>query len=102
MERNIFVPLSKKLVPSVVNIQTVSTIKPSMNQGGPEDLFRKFFEDYFRHQQQGGGQGVGPRGGGDQGGGEDDDQDMAPPPGKPVNRPKRCRSERASSLIRPD
>jgi serine protease Do len=84
--QNIFVPLAKKLVPSVVNIQTTSTIKtPTQQGGGPEDMFRKFFEDYFRHQQQGGGQGVGPRGGGDQG---EEDEDMAPPPGKGGKPPK--------------
>lgn len=78
-ERSIFVPLAKKLVPSVVNIQTVSTMKTPFQSGGPEDLFRKFFEDYFRHQQPGG-----PRGGDN---GEDGEEEAPPaqPPrgGKP-------------------
>jgi serine protease Do len=49
---NIFVELSKKVVPSVVNIQT--TTKGGRRgfggqPGQPDDLFRKFFEDFFRN-----------------------------------------------------
>ena len=84
-DRNIFIPLAKKLIPSVVNIQTTSTIKTPYGAGGggPEDLFRKFFEDFLRRQGQGGG--GGPRGGGPGDGGGEDDEDMGPPPkgGKP-------------------
>lgn len=47
-EPNIFVDLSKKVVPSVVNIQTVSKGRRSYGRGAPDDLFRKFFEDFFR------------------------------------------------------
>jgi serine protease Do len=79
LEQNIFVGLAKKLVPSVVNIQTTSTVKTPYTQGGgPEDLFKKFFEDYFHHQNGGGGQGVGPRN--ENPGDEDEDQQPGPPP----------------------
>ncbi|MBN21875.1 MAG: hypothetical protein CL678_11400 [Bdellovibrionaceae bacterium] len=45
---NIFVALSKKVVPSVVNISTFSNMKiiPRM-RGGSQDPFRQFFEDFF-------------------------------------------------------
>ena len=49
---NIFVNLAKKVVPSVVNISTTTTLKSPFVQGSPDDLFRKFFEDFFG---QGGG-----------------------------------------------
>lgn len=50
LDPNIFVNLSKKVVPSVVNIQTVSRGRRSYSRGGaPDDLFRKFFEDFFRN-----------------------------------------------------
>lgn len=48
VDANIFVNLSKKIVPSVVNISTVSTVKSPFAQGSPDDLFRRFFEDFFR------------------------------------------------------
>lgn len=46
---NIFVDLAKRTVPSVVNIQTVQKGRNSFGRGmGPaDDLFRKFFEDFF-------------------------------------------------------
>jgi serine protease Do len=82
VDANIFVNLSKKIVPSVVNISTTMTVKQQgggLNPGSPDDLFRKFFEDYFHNH---GGQ-MGPRGGG---GGDDeddgDDQGAPPPPQK--------------------
>ena len=46
---NIFVDLSKKVVPSVVNIQTMSKGRRSFNRGAPDELFRRFFEDFFRN-----------------------------------------------------
>jgi len=52
---NIFVELSKKVVPSVVNIQTTTKGHRSFNRGQPDDLFRKFFEDFFRNGGGGGG-----------------------------------------------
>jgi serine protease Do len=56
---NIFVELAKKAVPSVVNIQTVTKGHRSFgNKGSPDDLFRKYFEDFFRN---GGGGGAGRR-----------------------------------------
>lgn len=44
--RDIFVELSKRLVPSVVNIYTTQTVQS--NQGGPQaELYRRFFEQFF-------------------------------------------------------
>ncbi len=40
---NIFVHLSQKVVPSVVNISSVTRVKGFSAQGMPEDFFRKFF-----------------------------------------------------------
>jgi serine protease Do len=50
---NIFADLAKKVVPSVVNIQTVSKGHRSFNRSQPDDLFRKFFDDFFRNGGQG-------------------------------------------------
>lgn len=70
---NIFVNLSKKVVPSVVNISTLAKGRgPRENMGGgggsQEELFRRFFEDFFQGPGGGGGGGRGnpfngPRGG---------------------------------------
>jgi serine protease Do len=71
VEPNIFVNLSKKAVPSVVNISTLSTVTGPQSPfgGGPDsDMFRRFFEDFFRGQGGGGGQGPW----------EDEEQDPAP------------------------
>ncbi len=78
---NVFVGLSKKIVPSVVNISTYSTIKVPRGggQGTPDDLFRRFFEDFFRQHQ-----GMGPQGPGD----DDDDGGMPPAPPKSPKGPK--------------
>jgi serine protease Do len=74
VDANIFVNLSKKIVPSVVNISTTMTVKQREGgQGSPDDLFRKFFEDYFHNHN-----GMGPRGGG---GDDQDDDDQGSPPG---------------------
>ncbi len=55
-EPNIFVELAKKAVPSVVNISTLTNIKGGRApRGTPEDLFRKFFDDFLRNQGRGGG-----------------------------------------------
>ncbi|MEK6579837.1 MAG: Do family serine endopeptidase [Bdellovibrionota bacterium] len=69
VDSNIFVNLSKKLVPSVVNISTLSTIKSPYMKGAPDDLFRRFFEDFFRQH-----------GGDRRGGGGDEDEDEMPTP----------------------
>lgn len=53
VDANIFVNLSKKVVPSVVNISTFSVVRSPYGQGSPDDLFRRFFEDFF--QKHGGG-----------------------------------------------
>lgn len=71
-DSNIFVKLAKKIVPSVVNISTLSTVKAPYAHGTPDDMFRKFFEEFFR---QHGGQGMQP--GNPPGGGQDDDDDGA-------------------------
>lgn len=45
---NVYVNLAKRVVPSVVNISTLTTVKSSGFPGGG-DPFRKFFEDFFRY-----------------------------------------------------
>jgi serine protease Do len=65
---NIFVELSKKVVPSVVNIQTMSKSRRGMGgRAMPDELFRRFFEDFFRH----GGRGAPPSDDGEGGGAMD-------------------------------
>lgn len=44
---NIYVSLAKKLIPSVVNISTVTNLRPSPGQSLPDDLFRRFFGEPF-------------------------------------------------------
>jgi serine protease Do len=88
MNPNIFVNLAKKVVPSVVNISTLSTVKSPYVQGAPDDLFRKFFEDFFRHH---GGQG----GRGGSGGG---DEDESPDQGLPTGPGGKAPSPKAMSL----
>lgn len=50
-ESQVFVPVSKKLMPSVVNIFTTSTVKSPFGGGGrfggQDDLWRRFFEDFL-------------------------------------------------------
>lgn len=47
---NIFVELAKQLVPSVVNISTLTSLKTPYGMGNSNDMFRWFFEDFFnRH-----------------------------------------------------
>ncbi len=53
LDPNIFVKLAKKVVPSVVNIQTVSKGRRGYGRGAPDEMFRKFFEDFFRNGQGG-------------------------------------------------
>lgn len=65
--KNIFVDISKKLIPSVVNIFTTATVRMPWGgggQGNPDDLWRKFFEEFFGEPFQAppGGGGGGPRG----------------------------------------
>jgi serine protease Do len=47
VDANIFVNLAKKVVPSVVNISTSKTFKSPLGQGAPDDLYRRFFEDFL-------------------------------------------------------
>lgn len=70
LEANIFVKPAKKVLPSVVNISTLTAINSSMGRGGQEDL-RRFFEDFFR---QFGGRGFGGQ----------TDEDEETPPSKPA------------------
>lgn len=48
---NIFVQISRKMIPSVVNILTTATIRMPWSgrggEGGPDDLWRRFFEEFF-------------------------------------------------------
>lgn len=80
VDPNVFVNLAKKIVPSVVNIQTLSVVRSPFNRGGNDDLFRRFFEDFFR---QHGGR-VGP--GAPQGPGDEDDEG-GPSQGDPRTQP---------------
>jgi serine protease Do len=72
---NIFVKLAKRVVPSVVNISTLSTVKSPQGYGTPDDMFRRFFEEFFRNH-------------GGRGGGGGDDEDEAPPEPKRPGAPK--------------
>lgn len=72
IENNVYVQLAKKAVPSVVNISTLSTIRPQPYSGNQGDPFRRFFEDYFRYH---GGMPGGPGGG--------DSEEGPPVPGTP-------------------
>jgi serine protease Do len=84
VDANIFVNLSKKIVPSVVNISSFSTVKSSMMTGDPNDALRRFFGEMFRQYNRGG-NGLPPRGG-DNG---DEDEEVAPgPPGGAQKLPK--------------
>src|SRR4051812_39109262 len=78
VDANIFVKLSKKVVPSVVNISTLTTVKSGSsvgNQGSdPQDMFRRFFEEFFR-QHGGRGRAQPPGAPGD----EDDEGGPLPP-----------------------
>jgi serine protease Do len=76
---NVFVNLSRKIVPSVVNISTLSTVKSPFGPGGADDLFRRFFEDFFRRHG-------GPMPRGEQPG--DDEEEAGPPLGSPRGAPK--------------
>ncbi|MEO7164268.1 MAG: trypsin-like peptidase domain-containing protein [Bdellovibrionia bacterium] len=77
-DANVYVNLAKKIIPSVVNISSITNLKSPFSQGPSDDVLRKFFGDLFRQYNRNG------RGGG--GGGEGDDEDdggglppMAPP-----------------------
>lgn len=54
---NIYVQISKKLLPSVVNIFTTATLKTPYREGGQDDMWRKFFEDFLGQDPFGGGNG---------------------------------------------
>lgn len=77
VDANVFVNLSKKIVPSVVNISTITTVKSPFTQGSPDDILRKFFGDLFRQYR-----------GGRNGEGDDEDDDDVPalPPSGPSGK----------------
>jgi serine protease Do len=57
--KDLFVELSKRLVPSVVNIYTTQTIKASPYGSGPQsELYRRFFEQFFGEDFGGNGGGM--------------------------------------------
>ena len=87
VDANIFVNLSKRIVPSVVNISTLTTVKGPLMQGNPEELFKKFFGggDLFHE--------FSPRG---RGGEESDDEEEIPQSRIPRN--KQSRLPKAMSL----
>ncbi len=58
VDANVFVNLSKKMMPSVVNISSFTTVK-SPSFGNSEDLFRRLFGDLFRQYNGRGGPGFG-------------------------------------------
>ena len=45
---NVFVQLPKKIVPSVVNISTVSTVKGLYGLNGQDEILRRFFGELFQ------------------------------------------------------
>ncbi|MFZ9596406.1 MAG: trypsin-like peptidase domain-containing protein [Bdellovibrionia bacterium] len=51
---NVFVHLSKKLMPSVVNISSITLVRNPLGQMGPDDVMRRFFGDLFRQYNRGG------------------------------------------------
>lgn len=59
---NIFVQIGRKIIPSVVNIFTTATMRPPMGggPGGPDDMWRRFFEEFFGEPYGGNGPQGGP------------------------------------------
>src|SRR5690242_12301593 len=54
-DANIFVNLAKKIIPSVVNISSITMVKNSpYSQGPTDDMLRKFFGDLFRQYNRNG------------------------------------------------
>jgi serine protease Do len=77
-DANVFVNLAKKIIPSVVNISSLTNIKSPFSQGPSDDVLRKFFGDLFRQYNRNG------RGGGGEGGeGEEEYEGGLPPMGPP-------------------
>jgi serine protease Do len=76
---NVFVNLSKKIVPSVVNISTLTTLKGGYGLNGQDEILRRFFGELFQ-QYPGRGRG-----------GEIEEEEGMPPysiPGKNPRLPK--------------
>ncbi|MBU6374795.1 MAG: trypsin-like peptidase domain-containing protein, partial [Bdellovibrionales bacterium] len=72
--QNVYVELARRVVPSVVNISTLTNIRRN-NSGPQQDPYRKFFEDFFKYH----GGGPGSRG---FGGEEDGEEGPSIPGGK--------------------
>jgi serine protease Do len=83
VDANIFVKLSKKMIPSVVNISTITTVKSPFAQGSPDDVLRKFFGDLFRQYNGGGGRGHE---------GEEEEEEMPFPQGRSPSRSPKAMS----------
>ena len=79
IEANIFVNLAKKIVPSVVNISTFSTVKRQLSPWGPDDFLHRFFQDMFRRGGRGEAPGTPP--GGRPGPDEEDERGSPDPRG---------------------
>ena len=78
LDSAIFVNLAKKIVPSVVNISTLTTVKSPFMQGGQDEVLKRFFGDFFKQYNRGGS-----GRGGDNSDDDDDDgvQPFNPPSG---------------------
>lgn len=48
LESDTFVRLAKKVNPSVVNISTLTSVKSNGMRGGPDEMLRRMFEDFWR------------------------------------------------------
>lgn len=55
-QAHVFIQISKKMIPSVVNIFTTATVKMPFGggPGAPDEMWRKFFEEFFGEPYQGG------------------------------------------------
>lgn len=74
VESNIFVNLAKRAVPSVVNISTYTNKQQPYGAMNQDEMFRRFFDEFFRRYggPRGGDEGGGDEGDGSEGGGGDD------------------------------
>jgi serine protease Do len=66
VDANIFVNLAKKIVPSVVNISSFTTVRSPYAPGSPDDILRKFFGEIFPQYK------------GKQGGEDEEDEENLP------------------------
>ncbi|MEN9723456.1 MAG: hypothetical protein RJB38_1442 [Pseudomonadota bacterium] len=52
--QNVYVELARRVVPSVVNISTLTSVRSSGWDGEADDPMRRFFEEFFRNHGGGG------------------------------------------------